>query len=80
MIIKLSEKAYYTYMFPPGGFYKGDDVTRFCLLYFRGLGKQGYQCQGEKDTSHVFQQLLIVFYQVWAIHFINMQLKSYKFF
>lgn len=36
-------------------------MTRFCLLYFRGLGKQGYQCQGEKDTSHVIERLLIVF-------------------
>lgn len=33
----------------------------FCLLYFRGFGKQGYQCQGEKthtplltDYSYVF--------------------------
>ena len=23
----------------------------FCLLYFRGLGKQGYQCQGEKTHT-----------------------------
>lgn len=35
----------------------GYDVTCFCLLYFRGFGKQGYQCQGEKDTSHVINKL-----------------------
>lgn len=28
-----------------------EDVTCFCLLYFRGLGKQGYQCQGEKTHT-----------------------------
>ena len=34
------------------------DVTCFfCLLYFRGFGKQGYQCQGEKDTSHVINRI-----------------------
>lgn len=43
------------------GFCREYDVTRFCLLYFRGLGKQGYQCQGEKDTNHVTERLLIVF-------------------
>jgi len=26
----------------------------FCLLYFRGLGKQGYQCQGEKTHIHCY--------------------------
>lgn len=54
----------------------------FCLLYFRGLGKQGYQCQGEKDTNHVINRLCFVLAcrtNKCAFHFVRIYFVLYYF-
>lgn len=33
----------------------------FCLLYFRGFGKQGYQCQGEKTHTPLLTDYIVMY-------------------